>query len=158
MDKSEVKAIVHEHINRLMNELGPVRSWNVTVKYDRLSSDAHTTINAEIGFDYAYEQAVITIDPDSQDDANHVLRNLRHELIHLLLAPIEAYRGVVRSMLDEQQEEVEAAAERVAIERCVMNVERVLDWGLKIPLMPEEAAPEQPQAAELKTPRKRSQS
>ncbi|HEY9737536.1 MAG TPA: hypothetical protein V6D06_14680 [Trichocoleus sp.] len=148
MDKSAVKAAVEKHLERVSNQLAPVRSWKLTIKYEALPGDHKSTTEASCSFDYAYEDAVIRFDPEAHDDERHVVRNLRHELIHLLLAPIEAYRETITPMLSDEQSSVEYQAARVAVERCVMNVERVFDWGLNIPLLPEEAPAEEPQAAE----------
>lgn len=128
MDKSKCREIVDQHIKDLMWMLG-VQAWGVTVEYEPINRNASATIT----FDYAYEQATIIIDPDKHDLEETLLKNLRHELIHLILAPFDSYRDLIINTFpkDSQLVGIEHQAAKVATERTVLGIERIFDWGLE---------------------------
>lgn len=124
MERSECKKIVEAHLKDLMWELA-VQNWQVNIRYQELPE--RTTASVELN--YAYEWAILFIDPDKHETTEDVLKSLRHELIHLLLGPIEAYRLTLRELIKPKLHDAEAQAAHTAIERTVLNIERIFEWG-----------------------------
>ena len=128
MDKSEVKAIVDRNIKPMMALLG-VQHWKINVLYEPCTNPNWV---ASCARNIAYQKATITIDPSRADSEEDVIDSLRHELIHVLLAPFDAYRGIMTSHLTQGDtlDRIEDEAWEVAIENTVLAVERIFDWGL----------------------------
>lgn len=125
MDRSAVKAIVDANIRRLRWET-QTQDWDVKVEYTRCEDGEAT---AWVVRNLPYRQAVITIDPEKAHDEAGVLNSLRHELLHVALAPFDAYLKAAQNFLAD-----DAAALRVldgvwvfAVETAVGNLERLMD-------------------------------
>ncbi|MBD2119351.1 hypothetical protein [Trichocoleus sp. FACHB-262] len=130
MDKSKVKEVVDTNILKMMRQLG-VQAWKVAVLYEPTGNPNWV---ASCTRQLPYQSAVIRIDPHMAESEADVLNSLRHELIHVLLAPLDAYRDVVISNIeaDSPMDAAEDRAWTMAIETCVLAVERIFDWGLDL--------------------------
>jgi hydroxymethylpyrimidine/phosphomethylpyrimidine kinase len=130
VDASKCREIVDAHILAMMRQLG-VQAWKVSVLYEPTGNPNWV---ASCTRQLPYQSAVIRIDPHMAESEEDVLDSLRHELIHVLLAPLDAYRDVVTSNI-EADSPMDAAEDRAwtqAIETCVLAVERIFDWGLDL--------------------------
>src|SRR3954447_2607620 len=95
MDRSEAKAIVEREIEALLRQLG-LEHWKIAVSYDpeRTDSDGHVK-HGECTRLLDYESAHISLNPESFDDQDDVLRTLRHELFHVVLSPFDLFSSSV---------------------------------------------------------------
>lgn len=138
MDRSAVKAIVDANLRRLRWET-QTQEWTVDMEYTRCPGEGAT---AYVERDLPYRRATIWIDPEKVRDEASVLNSLRHELLHLVLAPFDTYMLTAQRLLAD-----DATALRVldglwvlAVETTVGNLERLLDqhgkpwpWALPDP-------------------------
>ncbi len=124
MDTSAVKRIVEERLRPLQHRL-QVQEWRVDVLYEALEDGT----NARTTFVYPYRHAKIRIDPAQHDDEADVIRSLRHELAHLVLAPFDHAITVAERILENDGTASRAfdEARRFAVEECIVNLERMLD-------------------------------
>ena len=134
MDQSEVRFIVNEHVKPIRDAL-QLNDWHIDTEYTALDPGT----SARVHMMPRYRRATIQFDPAQIVDREHVLRCLRHELLHLVLAPFDLYTCAVSEMLPEQFSKVDNQLFMDAVELVVGNLERVLDWG--IPFRPWEAQP-----------------
>lgn len=86
MTKDEVKAVVDRHIKQLLWDFG-INMWTVTLKYVEELADETFSMQVQVVPDY--HQATISIRPDMHDTDDEVLRNLEHELLHVVLSPYD---------------------------------------------------------------------
>lgn len=130
MDKSAVKEIVDREIKGMMNMLGVVRSWRINVLYESPSNQEWMASCERL---LSYQRATIRIDPARHDTEAEVIDSLRHELIHVLLAPLDAYRDIVTASIeaDSSMDCAESRAWELAIETTVLSIERMFDWAAK---------------------------
>ncbi len=124
MDTTAVKRIVEEHLHPLQHRL-QVQEWRVDVLYEALEGET----NARTNFIYPYRHAKIRIDPAQHDDEADVIRSLRHELAHLVLAPFGHAIKTAERILENDDTASRAfdEAKRFAVEECIVNLERMLD-------------------------------
>lgn len=125
MDKSACKAIVDANIRRLMWET-QTQDWGVTIDYGRTGID--DTI-AQVEKQTKYRRATITIDHDEHDDEAHVLNSLRHELLHIVLAPFDRLVTLCEHLIGDDQKMLAAvrACWSDVHETTVGNLERLLN-------------------------------
>ncbi len=136
MTEKECRKLVKEHMLHMMRALG-VSGWTIDVWYDEIEERADTpkrfASQMELSVNWRYEKAVITINPEVLRDKKDLLQGLRHELIHVVLSPFNAYDTHIRKHVGEQPSETWSAindAWHGYLESAVLNVERILDWGL----------------------------
>ncbi len=124
MDTSAVKRIVKKHLQPLQHRL-QVQEWRVDVLYEALEGET----NARTNFIYPYRHAKVRIDPAQHDDEADVIRSLRHELAHLVLAPFDHAINTAQRILENDDTASRAfdEARRFAVEECIVNLERMLD-------------------------------
>jgi hypothetical protein len=127
LDRSEVKRIVDEHLEPLMSALG-IRHWRIEVDYDRVGgADDGCVGHANCTRLPDYERAGITIDHDEQDDEKHLVYNLRHELLHVVIAPMDIlYKSFVFGLEGEEFRKAETLWHH-AVEMAVRNLERMCE-------------------------------
>jgi hypothetical protein len=127
MDRSEVKAMVEGELEPLMQRLG-IRHWKVRVSYDPESVDGEGHLkHGECTRLVDYNSAHISLNPESFDDEESVMRTLRHELFHIVLSPFDLYSSSVDRAI-EVPNAVREILDRVwnhACERAVINLERM---------------------------------
>jgi hypothetical protein len=153
MQESEVQAIVDAHIKPMMRLLG-VQAWRIAVRYEAESED-HPDWVASCDRHTSYQRATIRIDPARHDTAAEVLDSLRHELIHVVLSPFDAYRALATANIKagSAMDAAEDRAWEAAIELSVLAVERIFDWGLKERGNPEDTKSDGPTIASQVMPR-----
>lgn len=132
MDLSEVRSIVNEHLKPIRDAL-QLQDWHIDTEYLPIGDNKA----ARIRITPRYRKALIQFDPAAQDDRENVLRNLRHELLHLVLAPFTSYSLAVGEFVPEANSNLDDRLYADACELTVGNLERILDFG--IPFKPWEA-------------------
>lgn len=102
-------------------------NWDIKFKTERLEIGVTGRCNA----DSRYQHATIILDPEQIDDEAEALKVLRHELIHVVLAefdiPFESARDELQS---NEGRRLLFEIQRNAVERSVVQIERILDHGL----------------------------
>lgn len=126
MDLSKVRAIVEKHIEKMRWDL-QLQDWQIDTVY---ASKPHGN-PAEVNYLPEYRRATMTFDPSQLETREDVLRALRHELLHLVLAPVIQYHQAVWKAIPEKAEGLTAELWRQANELTVGNLERMLDFGMK---------------------------
>ena len=136
MDRSRVESIVVRRLPELSRTLG-LSQWDISLGYNSESSrDDGTLKKGECNRLIDYQSAHITLNPEAFGDEDAVLRTLRHELFHIVLAPFDLYTSAVAEI--ELPEVATDLLERVqghAIERAVAGLERM--WEGLLPAYPE---------------------
>jgi hypothetical protein len=133
MDRSEVKAIVEREIEPLLRKVG-IAHWKIRFSYQNESVDADGCLkHGECTRLVDYNVAHISLNPESFDDEDAVLRTLRHELFHVVLSPFDLYSSSVDQATSGTDLDVaRGMLERVwnhACEKAVINLERMF-FGL----------------------------
>lgn len=134
MNESEARELVKDNMLDMMRAMG-ISAWVVDVSYGDLNSHERDGFKRQMSSDMQprYEHAVIKIDPESIDTATYLLHCLRHELIHIMLAPFWSYDDDVRQMMPPLDSMHIRALDQFYHDRyeaLVLRVERMLDWGL----------------------------
>ena len=126
MDRSAVKAVVERELEPLMMRLG-IPHWNVLVVYKPEANDGDFEVRGRCDRRTEYNIASITLNPESLDGAEEVLATLRHELLHVVLAPFDLYREAVEPLLsgDTAKGEVFSVLFRHCVEQAVVNLNRM---------------------------------
>jgi hypothetical protein len=126
MDRSGVKSIVERELEPLMQRLG-VSDWKVRFSYDPEPADGDEHLkHGECTRLVDYNSAHISLNPESFDDEEAVIRTLRHELFHIVLSPFDLYSSAVDRL--EILGPTGVILERLwhhACERSVINLERM---------------------------------
>jgi hypothetical protein len=125
MDASEVKRIVEANIGPMLEALC-LRHWRIEIDYTKTGRENWAAMCDRSGGDYFI--ASLTFDPEMHHSCHEVLRSLRHELIHLHLAPFDLYRDVMTQHIlnDTPEERQENRLFAFACEQMVGNLERML--------------------------------
>ena len=132
MDRSAVKAIVDREIEPIMKRLG-IPHWKIRIGYEpRTAPDDNGVVwKGECLKKVDYNSAGITLNPEAFDNEEEVLGTLRHELFHVVLAPIDVLTNALAPLLESDPIR-QAMAESIryhVIEKCVINLERMY-YGL----------------------------
>jgi hypothetical protein len=128
MTATQVRAIVEAHIDEMKRLLG-VADWKIRVDFvDHSAENLCGTCARQL----PYQFAVITIDPVAHLSQRDVLDTLRHELIHVVLAPFDSYRAMAIANIkpDSPMDKVEDKAWKLSVESSVLAIERIFDRGL----------------------------
>lgn len=123
MDRSEVQRIVEREIGPLKRKLG-IEFWKIGLHYNLRGEGDHCT-RAQCTTLVAYNRARIEFDPDAFDDEEAVLDALRHELFHVVLAPFDLVANSLRDVLDDDLRTVFQSIRDHAVEKAVVNLERM---------------------------------
>jgi|GEM_PF-3436176 len=128
MDRSQCSYIVKREMPKLTKLLG-VQFWIITVTYEPISDPK---INSTCDRQYPQQKAVINIDPGKHRTEADILHSLRHELIHILLSPLDVYRNLAAANFEPNtpMAKVEATSWEISLELSVLAVERIFDWGI----------------------------
>ncbi len=128
MDESAVRKYVAAHLGHMLEDAG-ISGWTVTVEYGHIGP--HTQGNCSAMAEY--NQAQIRLDPEMFGDETTLAAVLRHELFHIVLAPMDVYRGLVTGHLE--MDTPEATSEDLAwtyfVEQSVLGLERM--WAAAHP-------------------------
>lgn len=136
LEVSQVRALVEAHMPRMVQQF-QLNDWWIYTKYEQLS-DVDWRGQVDLG-QADYKRATIRFNVLFLDSDEDVLRVLRHELLHLLLAPFEIYDDVVYQYVHEDAvaTKVRSRMRTHALEMIVGNLERALDYGLELPMVPQ---------------------
>lgn len=129
MDYSKAKAWIDANGERLRDAMG-LRHWVVTFRLERLDGQARfpgATCLGECNTQPDYNRAVITIDHDEIDDEAELERVATHEMLHVVLSPLNVYRdyrnqGVEADSPDADRNQV---IWDYFIEQAIVNLERL---------------------------------
>jgi len=127
VDKSEAQRIVQANVERIRDALR-LHDWYTTIEYGPCSNPNWGASCDRAGGDY--KRATITINPELHDTEEEVLSSLTHELLHLVLAPLDVYRDIITSLVPGMHElggPVAVAEQRAwthALEAVVTLLER----------------------------------
>ncbi len=127
MKPERCRAIVEAHVDEMKRLLG-VATWKIRVDFvDHSDKNLCGTCDRQL----PYQFAVITIDPAVHSSQRDVLDTLRHELLHVVLAPFDSYRALAIANIksDSPMDKVEDKAWELSVESAVLAIERVLDLG-----------------------------
>jgi hypothetical protein len=126
MDRSAVKSVVERELEPLMMRLG-IPHWHVVVGYKPEADDGDFVVYGRCARRSEYNAASITLNPETLDGAEEVLDSLRHELLHVVLAPFDLYRKAVGPLLsgDEARAEVFEVLFRHCVEQAVVCLNRM---------------------------------
>jgi hypothetical protein len=122
MDRSAVEAIVRREIEPLKRQLG-ISHWKVSAHYDLRADDCCTRAQCTTLVDY--ERVRIDFDPDGMDDEAEVIETLLHELLHVVLSPFDIVVNALRDVLDERTRTILQSIHTHAVEKAVINLERM---------------------------------
>jgi hypothetical protein len=126
LDQSAVERIVRREIEPLKEKLG-LRDWGIKVHFDLKSESIEAIASGECNWLIDYEKATIRLAPAELETEEEVIEVLRHEMFHIVLAPISIYANAIRPALEGDAAR-RAMAESVfthAVERMVINLERM---------------------------------
>lgn len=125
MDVSEVKRIVEANIRPMIDALC-LGHWRIGIDYTKTGRDNWIAMCDRSGGDYFV--ASIILDPEMHDDEREVLKSLRHELLHLHLAPFDLFRDAMTQHIvnDTPEAGQENRLWAFACEQTLGNVERML--------------------------------
>lgn len=124
MDRSRVKAIVDASIDPLLTRLG-IGHWRIEVGYDLREGSESFTLLGRCRRMPEYNIARIELDADALDDEQGVMRTLRHELMHIVLAPFDLYRAALQPLHDETAAAMAEVVWVHSVEKAVVNLERM---------------------------------
>jgi hypothetical protein len=126
LDRSAVKAIVDRESGPLMRRLG-ISHWKIKFDYDLCERHDDRRTEAECTRLVDYNDATVSFDPAAIDDEDHCLDVLRHELFHVVLAPIDIFSNAIRPIV-EGDDKVQGVLESVknhAVEQAVIALQRM---------------------------------
>jgi hypothetical protein len=130
LDRSEVKRIVESNIVDMKYRLG-LGQWDVRVEFDLRETPpgeaACFVTRGQNTWHIDYETALIKLDPDQLETEEDVLDVLRHELFHLLAAPLSIARNALKPLLeaDPVRRDMVDSVWTHAVERVIKNIERM---------------------------------
>lgn len=127
MDQSACRHIVEKHIRQLKWELG-LGDWDTCVIYvDDDPSRSNPDWSGWCTRRPAYRQARIFIDPAKAHSEAEVLDTLRHELLHVVLAPFDALYAFARRVCNDDEVKLNLLADlwETCAELGVGNLERL---------------------------------
>lgn len=121
MTVEEARAVVMPNVGSLIEQLR-LHDWHIEVAYTRLPENTlgRCRVNSP------YQRATIELDNDQIDDADELVKTLRHELVHVLCWPMHAFGTHAHELSDGQSTD---SAWTFWLERMVWDVERLLDRG-----------------------------
>ena len=122
MDRNAVEAVVDREIEGLIHRLG-VAHWRIEVRYDLRDDETLGECTRLVN----YNKAIVRLNAELLDDDDAVLKTLRHELFHIVLAPFDLF---ITAAADTVNESTALAAvldtvKHHAIEKTVINLERM---------------------------------
>ncbi len=142
MNKSTIKKLTNHYLAPVKHALG-LSNWTTVIMFDLISplDDNGLIAKAECRKDLDYRKATIRFNTPQIADKQDFLDCLVHELAHLLLAPYDLFRQVVREYFDHRQDGNEGADAigRVWTHACELTTTQVefvlqtalqLDWDL----------------------------
>jgi hypothetical protein len=140
MDRSAVKKVIEANIKDLLEKLG-LPHWDIKIELGPIEGGA----TGQCGRKIDYNQAYVELDPELLDDEEHVLKVLRHELFHVVLSPYDLYeRAVANAGLSDDMDRVLGRIWTHAMEKAVINLERLFSGLTARPPEPPPGPPTEP--------------
>jgi hypothetical protein len=132
MKRSEAKRIVGENIEWLRWSMN-LQDWKIKVFYRELGDGddkARTVTLGQCSANVYYRWADIFINHKAHDSEEQLLDTLRHELFHVLHSEFDVYIDQVSELVSDETKPTLRISHKLAIERLVGNLERMIDFGL----------------------------
>ncbi len=133
IDRSVVLKLIDDNIKDLKTKLGLER-WSLKFNCEPSGTDNDGSVS--LGSCYAlidYEDARIDLNPAAFDDTKHALSTLRHELFHILLAPLDLYMEAVDELeISEGEKKMLKRIWNHSLEKTILNLQRMYN-GLTAP-------------------------
>lgn len=128
MKKDAAKKIVDAHIKQLMWAT-QTQMWTVNIIYGPCNN-SWALAQVQISIDYFL--ADITINHAKHETEDQVLNSLRHELLHLVLAPFELYHEAMSETFkdDPKLMGIHKRLMTHACESMVHNLEHIFQHGV----------------------------
>jgi hypothetical protein len=127
MDRSEVKAVVDRELEPLVRRLG-LTQWEIKLSCTCEPTDDDGFVKrGECTRLVDYQSAHINLNPEAFESADELLKTLRHELFHVVLAPFDLYTSLVEAAVEGNtrfQEMLDRVKDH-ACELSVFNLERM---------------------------------
>ena len=121
MNQTEALEIIKVELDRY-KKLFCLEDWDIRVYFARLEKDTP----AEVDTYSAYKQAHITFDLEVTDNKHELVKNLRHELLHITTANFDHLVNVAKKGLSEQQSDMLDEVYDYQSEQIVNLLERIL--------------------------------
>lgn len=129
MDRSECNRLIEKHRKTILSLMG-LNLWRVQFdEYANMRTPHGHTQMGECNWLIDYEKATITLNPEEFESEVDLVQTLRHECIHILLAPFSIVHEALDPLLAEdkvRQNMIESVWAH-SMERTVLCVERMLD-------------------------------
>lgn len=106
-----------------------IKEWKLQVNQNSIDEETP----ARCWLEPYYNKATIEIDPNAHETIGELVENYRHELIHVVLAPLDEFRRLASCGLRQEVEEVFNELYTQCVERIVVRIENMLDLGLELP-------------------------
>jgi hypothetical protein len=127
MDRSDVKAFADRELEPLKRRLG-LSQWEIKLSCSCEAADGDGFVKrGECTRLIDYQSAHISLNPEAFEDEESLLKTLRHELFHIVLAPFDLYASLVAAAVEDNTA-VRDMLDRVKDHSCelsVINLERM---------------------------------
>lgn len=127
MDKSLIFEAMDVVLPQMKTDLY-VNDWDIEIQVESIGGGTPAICRVHP----YYRSARITIDPCETPDIDSLVRNLRHELLHVVIAPVDEYRRLIMKGIKRGARRIAREAYHQAQERCVTQIESILDISLQI--------------------------
>lgn len=128
MEKSQATPLIQKELERY-KQLFCLEAWDIRVYFSRLKENTP----AEVELFAAYKQAHITFDLGQTENDYELVRNLRHEMLHITTANFDHVVDVAKTGLSEHQTSMLVEVYDYHSEQVVNLFENILS-RLDIPL------------------------
>lgn len=128
MEKSQATPLIQKELERY-KQLFCLEAWDIRVYFTRLNENTP----AEVELFAAYKQAHITFDLEQTKNDYELVRNLRHEMLHITTANFDHVVDVAKVGLSEHQTSMLVEVYDYHSEQVVNLFENILS-RLDIPL------------------------
>lgn len=126
MDRSKLRKFVNTHLKWVRWAL-QLQQWKVDIVIGETNI---STTPASCDAKSMYRNAELTFDPERTHSEEDAFRNLRHEMLHVLLAEFDLLYEAVKRVAPSSDMEILDVLYHNAHERSIGNIERMLDKGL----------------------------
>lgn len=122
MNHDQARQIVDDAILPMRAALS-LQSWKIDIVYRRLDDGLMGTCRPNT----PYTDAVIEIDCEQAEDADTLLRTLRHELLHIVHSEFQVIRKIAGQFIDGDAFDAVDVGYTMGAERTVTALESMLD-------------------------------
>lgn len=125
MDRSKLRAFVNKHIKWVRWAL-QLQEWQVDISIEVSEKDCAAACDTKS----MYRKVDLTFDPEKTHSQEQAFSNLRHEMLHVLLAEFDLLFEAIKRVAPASELEILDVLYHNAHERAIGNIERMLDMGL----------------------------